>query len=315
MDNETTSDTEPKSKPKRKARFRRILIAAGLLVVIAVGLYGASVYNASRYFLVTEVGHVRVARGRMLPFGRETFVPRDPKLRKAYKTITLPAGMPAPKGARPFSDRVELDQAIYQVLRDAADYSLTKDDARTPELLSRYLEQLEALPGLNAQQQLSLLTLKREAGYIEARGLTERARAMLTSAQLKFQEASKGGTGRYPDAAIKAAAIRRALLALDELGAAPATQVSGTSKSSAPPPVSSSKPPVSSKAPAKGNTPDGSSDVAPDATPATDNPIDSVPPGKSSATTAQPGTVDAPDARKTPNPATPPGLTETSTTG
>ena len=298
MDNETTPDTEPKSKPKRKVRFRRILITAGLLVVIAVGLYGASVYNASRYFLVTEVGHVRVARGRMLPFGRETFVPRDPKLRKAYKTITLPAGMQAPKGARPFSDRVELDQAIYQVLRDAADYSLTKDDARTPELLSRYLEQLEALPGLNAQQQLSLLTLKREAGYIEARGLTERARAMLTSAQLKFQEASKGGTGRYPDAAIKAAAIRRALLALDQLGAAPATQVSGTSKSSA-----------------QENTPDGSSDVAPDATPATDNPIDSVPPGKSSATTAQPGTVDAPDARKTPNPATPPGLTETSTTG
>ena len=217
MDKKETKSKEKKSKPR--IRFRRIFVTLGVLTLLVAVGYGASLYNSSRYFLIVEATQVRVAKGRMLPYGREAFVPRDPKLRPAYRTVPLPSGMQLPRGASSFTDRVQLDQALYRLIKDAAEYNLTKDDARTPELTTRYLAQIDALPGLNTQQQMSVLKLRRDAGYIEARGHLSQARQLLQKAEAQFRASAKGGGGRYGDGLQKSAAIRRALQWLDQVDA------------------------------------------------------------------------------------------------
>ena len=243
---EETSGT----KPKRKIRFGRIGIALATLFVIGIVGYGTSWYNSRKYFLIKESGRVRIAKGRFFVTGHDSFIPRTAELRKAYRTVTLPEGMPAKDGTQTFTDRVELDQALYQVLKSAMDFALTKNDGRTPELMARYLAQIDALPGLNGEQRQSIVQLRKDAGYVEARGYLEQARTLLEKAETKFRDAAIGG-GRYVDAGARADAVRLALSMLKESPAAAAAAPAARPSSPAPsaPPKGVSTAPVGESTP------------------------------------------------------------------
>ncbi len=186
------SEDEPTKAPKKKIRWKRIL---GFLVFVGIAAgvaYGMSWLNARRYYLIVDRTEVRVGKGRMLPVGHDPFVPRNPALIKAYRKFPLPVGMNLSLGERKLDDRIELDQALYGVLKEAAHFSLSKDNERTAELVGIYLEHLRALPGTNAQQQSEVAQLARDALFVEARGHFDEGVKQLEMAAEQFVESAKG---------------------------------------------------------------------------------------------------------------------------
>ncbi len=180
------------TKPKKKIRWGRLF--GFLLFLIAAGgvAYGLSWLNARRYYLIVDSTEVRVGKGRVLPVGYDPFVPSDPALLKAYKAFPLPGGLRLQAGEQKLEDRVELDQALFRILNDAAKFSLAKDNARTPVLLATYLERLRALPGINAEQRGGVEQLARDALFVEARGHYNQGLGLLEKAAKQFAQSAQG---------------------------------------------------------------------------------------------------------------------------
>ncbi|MBK8014776.1 MAG: hypothetical protein IPK13_25935 [Deltaproteobacteria bacterium] len=175
-------------EPRRSFRIGRFFVLLLIITLTAAGLYGASWINSRRFFLIVETGDVSVAQGRMFPVGHEPFVPSDPTLSPAYASFPLPAGMMLPRGVTTFSDRVELDQALYRILRDSAEYVLSHDAdlQSSAELSNRYLQQIAALPGTNMVQQAELAKLRLDAEFMLARGRVRDAQRLLEDASQMF---------------------------------------------------------------------------------------------------------------------------------
>jgi hypothetical protein len=211
------ADKTKDKSAKRGVRWGRILFTFLFLGAAGAGLYVASWFNARRYFMIVGATEVSVAKGRMLPVGHEPFVPGEVELRRAYEPFPLPSGISLPRGETMFSDRVELDQALFRVLKDSIAYSLSEDNRRTAELVGRYLKQIKAIPGTSVSQQLELVTLERDASYQDARQhLTEGVTALKEAARL-FRESARGQGARSHDGEWRARAIEAAI---DKLGAA-----------------------------------------------------------------------------------------------
>lgn len=232
--------------PRRRVRFGRILLSLLVVGVLAGGAYGASWLNARRYFLVVGATEVQVHKGRMLPVGHEPFVPFDADLRRAYRALPLPGGLKLPRGETVFDDRVQLDQALYRILVDAAEYALAQDNARTSELVQHYIEQLKALPGTNVRQHGLLTQLERAAGIVEARGHVTRARALLERAETLFRAAAVGGGPAAAEGLALAGEVARARAVLDAASVSPPPGTGGAKVPRAPPPSGSDAPRSSS---------------------------------------------------------------------
>lgn len=230
------ADSTKPQKPKRKVRFGRILGMILFLGIVAAGLYGASWFNARRFFILVTATEVQVRKGKMLPYGHDPFVPKDRELRKAYEAFPLPGGMKLPRGQSTFDEWRQLDQALYRMLKDAAEYSLTLDNERTPELTAQYLEQMRALPGLNLDQQKELAQLERDASYVEARGVLTRVEKDLARAVDLFRTSARGGGGRFKDGEARAMALVRAQELL-KLGSVAPSPTPAAPPSAAPPPT------------------------------------------------------------------------------
>ncbi len=204
----------PPSPPRSRLRLGRIFAALIVLAALAGGAYLAAWLNARRFYVVVEETRVRIGQGRMFPFGWEPLVPNDPALRRAYESFSLPGGMKLPRGETVYTERVELDQALYRLLEDAAQFTLTADNRRTPGLVRRYLEQLRALPGLTAVQQRAIVELERDADFVGARALAAEATAQLAEAAALYRSAARGSSGRHPDAEARAAHLEQSLRVL-----------------------------------------------------------------------------------------------------
>lgn len=205
--------------PKRGIRWKRIFGTLLFLGLAGGGLYAASWFNAQRYFMIVEATEVRIAKGRMLPVGHEPFIPLQPELRRAYETFPLPSGMNVPRGETTFSDRVELDQALFRILKDSIAFSLSEDNRRTPELVSRYLKQIKAIPGTSPSQQLDLSALERDAAYQEARQRMNDGIATLKESSRLFRESAKGQGSRAHDGEWRARQIDTVIEKLAEASA------------------------------------------------------------------------------------------------
>lgn len=240
------ADADSPAKPKKRIRLGRIFGTLVFLGLVGAGLYGASWFNSQRFFLIVGATEVRIRKGKMLPYGHDKFVPKDPSLRKAYDSFPLPGGMKMPRGETTYMDRVQLDQAVYRMLQDAAEYTLTLDNDRTPELATKYLEQMRALPGLNHDQQMAIAKLSRDSSYVEARALLARTEKDLARAAELFRLSAKGGGGRYADGEARAQAVERsvALLKTGVVPAPPPAAPPATAATPTPPPAAPPPPPA-----------------------------------------------------------------------
>ncbi len=207
------------SKPKKKGlRFKTVLVILLLLGLAGAGAYGASWLNARRYFLIIDKTEARIAKGRFFPTGHHRYRTKDATLKKAYQRIPLPGGMKLERGEKSFIERVELDQAVFTLLKTATEFSISLNNKRTAELTSKYVEQMKALQGINAHQQMEVAKLERDLRYLRAKHALTKAREMLKEAAKTFHDLSNRPDGRYADGDLRARAIERALEELDRLG-------------------------------------------------------------------------------------------------
>jgi hypothetical protein len=206
---------EKTAAPKGSVRWGRILTSMIILAIAGAALYGASWLNSRRYYLIVGATEVRVAKGRMLPVGHEAFIAREPDLRRAYEPFPLPGGINVPRGETTFIDRVELDQALFRLLKDCIGYTLSKDDRSAPESIEKYLLQIRAIPGTSVSQQIELQTLERDAAFVGARHKMSEGLTSLKDAVRMFRESAKGASGRNSDAETRAAIIEAAIARIE----------------------------------------------------------------------------------------------------
>src|SRR4051794_17105583 len=108
----TTQETSFGSRASRA--FRNLLIALVVLALAAAVLVLLSELNFRTYTLEREGQALVVRKGKLLPVGSEPFRPGDPALADAYAPLQLEAGFGAGMAGQKFTEREQLDRALFQ---------------------------------------------------------------------------------------------------------------------------------------------------------------------------------------------------------
>jgi hypothetical protein len=169
-----------------------------LVLLLILGLGGAVVFllserNARTFTLAQENGQLVVMKGRMLPTGAVPYRPGDARLADAYAPIAVEGRDVSALVEQKFTERDELDRALFPLLEGLARPKVQSDD---PELLEKglyYLRRAELLSGLTEEQRRTLETMKADVAFYLARQKLEQARRGVTEAlaQLKLAAESR----------------------------------------------------------------------------------------------------------------------------
>jgi hypothetical protein len=166
-----------------------------VLLVLALGgavAFLLSQLNARTYSVQEVDGNLVVMKGRMLPFGAEPYRPPDPALREAYAPIPMDGNVPGHLIDEHFTERDELDRALFDVVGRLAKAKVNSDDPQVLEQGLFYLRRVEKLSGLSDEQRQSLQDMHSEVAYYLARSKLDRARSEVAEAiaQLKLAATS-----------------------------------------------------------------------------------------------------------------------------
>lgn len=166
-----------------------ILLVLALGGVVAVLL---SQLNARTFTLEVESGHLVVMKGRMLPWGAAPYRPGDVGLADTYAPIPL-EGHDVPQSLlmQRYSERDELDRALFSQLEALARPRIASDEPRRIERGVYYLRRAERLTGLSEEQRASLKRMQAEVAYYQARQKMEDARKLITEAMAQLRLASE----------------------------------------------------------------------------------------------------------------------------
>lgn len=239
-----------------------------LITLLILGLGGAVVFllsqlNARTFTLAQENGQLVVMKGRMLPTGAVPYRPGDARLADAYAPIPVEGRDVSGLVEQKFTERDELDRALFPVLEGLARPKVQSDD---PELLEKglyYLRRAESLSGLTDEQRRTLETMKADVAFYLARQKLEAARRGVTEAlaQLKLAAESRNRNTQKANQMLgtvgpAAQALEKALRAVDvSLGE------SGTGstppETPVPAPASEQNPAAPQQAPGSTTTPAG----------------------------------------------------------
>jgi hypothetical protein len=184
---------------RRRGSIGSLLSVLVILALAASVVWLLSERNQRTWYLVPDEGRLLVMHGTRLPFGRETYTPAEPGLSDAYAPVVPPPGTTLPP-EKSFEERALLDQALYAVL---AGWAKGDVDSGVKERLARgleYLKRAERLPGLSAEQQQELASLRAESGFFEAQGLLERAAGDLRGAAERLRAAAGSRSPHAADA-------------------------------------------------------------------------------------------------------------------
>ncbi|MDQ3265932.1 MAG: IF-2 protein [Myxococcota bacterium] len=180
-------------RAKRTAtRLMVVLVILGLAGVAAVLL---SQLNARTYSLVQEGGALVVMKGRMLPMGSQPFRPSDPALLDAYANIPLEGQGAGSILDRSFSERDELDRALFEVLQRLAVPRLSGSDPAELERGLYYVRRAEKLSGITEEQRTVLKKMQAEVSFYLARTKLDDARKLVAEGLSQLKLASESGSG------------------------------------------------------------------------------------------------------------------------
>src|SRR5438876_2470713 len=107
--------------------FKRLLITLALLGLAGVSVFLLSQQNARTFTLEVHDGKLVVFKGRMMPMGTEQWRP-PPELAEAYAPLDLKTTTPFDVLNKKFSDRDELDRALFSVIEALAKPRVLSDD-------------------------------------------------------------------------------------------------------------------------------------------------------------------------------------------
>ncbi len=167
-----------------------------LVTVLILGLGGAVAFllsqlNARTFSLVQENGQLVVMKGRMLPVGAVPYQPGDARMADAYAPIALEGKDVSSLVTRTFTERDELDRALFPVLEGLARPKVAAEDPAVVDKGLYYLRRAELLSGLTEEQRRSLEGMKAEAAFFQARQKLEQARREVTEALVQLKVAAE----------------------------------------------------------------------------------------------------------------------------
>lgn len=169
-----------------------------VMTIIVLGLVGLVLYlfadrNARSYGVAVQHGQLVVTRGRMMPTGADPWHPTDPVLADAYAPIPLENLTLDPEFLeQTFTERDELDRALFNVLEKLARPRLASDDPKEIERGAYYVRRMERLTGLSPEQRETRRKMQGELAWYLARIKLEQARELLEDALTELETASTG---------------------------------------------------------------------------------------------------------------------------
>lgn len=179
----------------------RMLLGLVVLALAASTLYLLAERNSRFYFLSQEGNSLVVSRGAWLPSGKRPYLPDDPRSAQIYAPITLPADV-EPIAEQRFSERQDLDRALFELLADLATPRIRSDRMETLQQGFGLVERAGLLPGISADQAARLRTLQAELSYFEGRAHLQEAVILLRQAREKLELATEASSERAEEAAI-----------------------------------------------------------------------------------------------------------------
>ncbi|HEX4803919.1 MAG TPA: IF-2 protein [Myxococcaceae bacterium] len=164
-----------------------------VITLLVLGLGGAVVFllsqlNARSYRVEAVDGNLVVMKGRLLPTSSEVYRPGDPALREAYAPLPLDGTSPGNLVNEEFTERDQLDRALFEVVSSLARARITSDDPSVLEQGLYYLRRADKLTGATEEQRQSLKVMHSEVAYYLARSKLDQARNDVAEAisQLKL---------------------------------------------------------------------------------------------------------------------------------
>jgi hypothetical protein len=167
-----------------------------VLTLVVLGMAGAVVFllsqlNARTFTLELQSDHLVVMKGRMLPWGAVPYQPGDARLADTYAPIPL-EGQPVPNLlTQRFTERDELDRALFPVLEGLARPRIAKDEPALVERGVYYLRRAERLSGLTEEQRNAVKAMMAEVAYYQARQKLDEARRLIAEALAQLKLASE----------------------------------------------------------------------------------------------------------------------------
>jgi hypothetical protein len=168
--------------------LKKLLIVLLLLAMGGAVAFLLSQLNARTYSVQVVEGSLIVMKGRMFPIGTEPYRPIDPAMRDAYAPIPLDGTSPGNLPEARFTERDELDRALFEVIGRMAKARVSSDDPKQLDQGLYYLRRAEKLLGVSDEQRQSLAEMRSEVAYYLARSKLDQARAGVAEAlaQLKL---------------------------------------------------------------------------------------------------------------------------------
>ncbi|MDY7233304.1 IF-2 protein [Hyalangium rubrum] len=172
--------------------FTRVLVT-----LLVLGMAGAVAFllaklNARTFTLELYDGQLVVMKGRMLPWGAVPYQPGDARMADTYAPIPLEGQTVTNLLAEQFTERDELDRALFPVLETLAKPRIASDEPQAVERGVYYLRRAERLAGLSEEQRTRLKGMLAEVAYYQARQKLDEARKLITEAMTQLKLASEG---------------------------------------------------------------------------------------------------------------------------
>lgn len=286
--------TEPKSFGHRAGRaFSRLLVTLIVLALFGAVGFLLSQLNARTYSLQIQEGKLLVMKGKPLPFGADPYRPSDPRLADAYAPIPLEGRSPGELLTQRFTDRDELDRALFAFLKDNADAKIASDDPKALGDGLGLLQRMEKLSGITEGQRSTLKRMEAEVAFDQAKLKLDDARREIASALEQLKLAADSQTRHAEAAHQMVSELAPAAQAFEQVLRHSVHTIGGTPQGAQAPAESAPAPAQPEPAP---STPPAQSGTPPAATP---------PSGSTTSGTTTPpqGTVPSgPDAQPTPTP-------------
>jgi hypothetical protein len=228
--------------------FKRAMIRL-LVVVIVLGLLGAvgfllSQLNARTFTVEEQNGSLVVMKGRELPIGSDPYHPPDTALAESYAPLPLDGMPPDPALLQQrFTDRDELDRALFEVLQKLALPRVATDDPAALERGFFYMQRAEKLGGITPDQRAQLQKLKADVAFYQARVKLDEARKRIGDALAELHVAADSQNRHSRNANQMLLAVEKPAKALED------ALREAVNSLSAPPPVPAEAPPPAPPAP------------------------------------------------------------------
>jgi hypothetical protein len=211
------TDANPTIRARAGRALTRFFVFV-LLVAMAGGIgFLLSILNAHTYSLKVLDGKLTVYKGKMFPIGADPFRPSDSRLADAYAPIPLEGRAAGSLEGQRFTDRDDLDRALFTFLKDLADPKVDSDDPKKVDDGIALLSRMEKLSGITDDQRAALGRMKAEVAFDQAKLQLDEARRLIANALAQLKLAAESRTRHAENAHQMVSEVEPAAKQLEEV--------------------------------------------------------------------------------------------------